>query len=147
METTRHWSNKWRWLPALALVAILAVPPASATVARAQSLKAQPVLLQLAAARPGATVTVIVQATGSTTSAQELVHALGGKVGVLLPIINGFSATIRARMLPKLAGAASVRWVSTDAPVVHASSCTQCINTANLLSLESSGCGRLTGLE
>ena len=84
---------------------------------------------------------VIVQAAGSTEAAQKLVQSLGGKVGTDLPIIHGFTATIPARILPSLAAAASVRWISEDAAVVHSSACTQCLSTTNLLSLDTQDVG------
>jgi len=108
------------------LVALMPYPAASPMTPRAQ-----PQLLDLAAAHPSAMLQVIVQKASSDAHVEDLVDAMGGVVRQDLAIINGFSASIPARAIAELARAVGVRWVSLDAPVVR-TACSQCIDTANL---------------
>src|SRR6476469_186903 len=55
-------------------------------------LKAQHILVQMAASNPNQTVSVIIQKVNQTTSAEGQVAALGGQVTQDLSIINAFSA-------------------------------------------------------
>ena len=97
---------------------ILALLPAASPPATA--LRAQPILLQMAAESPEQTVSVIVQKTAASIGAEDMVAALGGVVTKDLHIINAFAAEMSARAALELARSASVRWVSLDAPVVRA---------------------------
>ncbi|HLY84697.1 MAG TPA: S8 family serine peptidase, partial [Acidimicrobiales bacterium] len=63
----------------------------------------------------GATVSVIVQASpGLTAEASAAVKAHGGTVGVALPVVDGFQATISAGALPALAASSSVMAITAN---------------------------------
>ena len=132
----RFWAAPWQRLALLLLVLVgLGLPLSGGTPqARAavgdRATHAQPALLQLAATHPATRVQVIVQAVGSGAAINRLVTRLGGRVTRNLSIINAVAATVPASAVYALATAPGVRWVSLDAPVVHASSCAQCISTA-----------------
>ncbi|MFQ5859612.1 MAG: S8 family peptidase, partial [Anaerolineae bacterium] len=120
-------------MPAMLMAS--APQPAAATQAssRGSARGVQPALLTIAAERPEAAVRVIVQkvvqddspslrpssgqAMGSGHGVENLVARLGGEVIKDLHIINAFAAEMPAGMVPELARAAGVRWVSLDAPV------------------------------
>jgi len=61
--------------------------------------RAQPILLQMAAERPDATLGVIVQKTAKDTQVESLVARLGGTVTDDLHIINGFGAPLPAKAI------------------------------------------------
>ncbi|HBY99529.1 MAG TPA: peptidase S8 [Chloroflexi bacterium] len=84
--------------------------------------RAQPLLLEMAAEHPEATVGVIVQKVAKDESIEDLVTVLGGVVTKDLHIINALSAELPAKAVPLLAQASGVRWVSLDAPVLQAES-------------------------
>jgi serine protease AprX len=111
--------NRWRKFIQLVLVSIVLVclcgmsPAATPAIA-----KAPPMLLQMAAAQPGAPLSVIVQKAGPSNQAEKLVASLGGVVTQDLHIINGFAAQLPAKAALALASDPSVRWVSLDAPMV-----------------------------
>lgn len=72
---------------------------------------------------PATAVDVIVrEARPATETAESLVHELGGTVTRPLPLIDGFSAEIRAARLVELAGSTAVRRVWGDARVGMTSS-------------------------
>lgn len=81
---------------------------------------AQPLLLEMSARQPDATVGVIVQKLAGSSGVEGTVAALGGKVTKDLSIINAFAATMPAGAVDDLARSAGVRWVSADAAVVEA---------------------------
>src|SRR5438477_534792 len=114
-------SQRKAFLIVLALMLMVALMPHAA--ASAITSRAQPQLLDMAAARPTATLDVIVQKAGRDAQVEQLVHAMGGVVRQDLAIINGFSASLPARAIAQLARAVGVRWISLDAPVVR-SACT-----------------------
>ena len=122
-----NWGKGLSVLVLLALLAILApaVPSFSAPVS------IQPILVQMAAERPDAMISVIVQKTVKDTSVEELVANLGGKVTADLSIINAFAADVPASAIQELASANGVRWISLDA-VMNSTACTQCIDTTKL---------------
>ncbi|HKZ86243.1 MAG TPA: S8 family peptidase [Anaerolineae bacterium] len=103
-------------LVALTLVVAL-LPVASAPT---MPLRAQPILLQMAAQQPEATLGVIVQEAVKDDRLENMVAALGGKVTKDLRIINAFAAEMKASDALQLARADGVRWVSLDAPVAGA---------------------------
>jgi serine protease AprX len=103
----------------------------AAPVQGAETAKAQPVLVQLAAQDPGQRVSVIVQKVANAHGIEERVAELGGLVGRDLRIINAFAAEMRAQDAVQLSKAAGVRWVSLDAEM-ESSYCSQCIDTSNL---------------
>jgi len=80
---------------------ILALLPAASPPATA--LRAQPILLQMAAESPEQTVSVIVQKTAASIGAEDMVAALGGVVTKDLHIINAFAAEMSARAALELA--------------------------------------------
>ncbi len=79
-------------------------------------MKAQPVLVELAAQNPTQRVQVIVQKAAGTSEVEEQVTSLGGQVTQDLHIINAFAAEMTAEAAVELARTESVRWVSLDAP-------------------------------
>ncbi len=109
------------------LVTLAARPAAPVTVAHTD-----PALLQLAAAEPGAELSVIVQKSTLSPDVEGLVGKLGGTVTRNLAIINGFSATVPASAIATLARAEGVKWLSLDAPVEQA-------NASNRYYLHSNG--------
>jgi serine protease AprX len=125
-------SSNWGRRLSVLLVVTLVLPFMAVVPVQAPTAgRVQPVLLQMAAARPEATVGVIVQKTVKDASIEELVARLGGAVTQDLDIINAFAAELPGKAVPELARADGVRWVSLDAPVVQAA-CTQCIDTSSL---------------
>ena len=108
-----NWS---RHLSVLLVVALLL--PFMATGPKPEvTPRAQPILLQMAAERPGEVLNVIVQKTAQDASVEKLVVQLGGTVTQDLSIINAFAAELPSTAVPELAEAKGVRWVSLDAPV------------------------------
>ena len=95
------------------------------------ALKAQPILVQIAASYPGQIVNVIVQKTTEAANVEEQVLQLGGTALQDLKIINALSARMNARAALEIARSSDVRWVSLDAPVVS-SGCVQCVDTSKL---------------
>ena len=110
--------NRWRRLIQLLMAGIMMVavcgasPPATSAAARAQ-----PLLVQMAAAQPEARLSVIVQKADKTDKAEKLVASLGGAVTKDLSIINAFAAELPAQAVVTVAQAVGVRWVSLDTPV------------------------------
>jgi serine protease AprX len=74
-------------------------------------------LAQMIAEDPGQTLRAIVQEADETDFAEHFVEEMGGSVLKDLPIINAFAAEMPAKVVPELAGMASVTWVSLDALV------------------------------
>jgi serine protease AprX len=134
-KASRFWPLRWQRLALLLLVLGTALG-GKAPVVAASPVHAQAALLRLAATHPATPVRVIVQRQGHGAGVEQLVTRLGGRVTSDLSIINALVATLPAGMVPVLAAAPGVRWISLDAPVVHASSCSQCISTTNLLSTD-----------
>ncbi len=99
-------------------------------VQAAAPLRAQPALLQLAAAHPDAQVGVIVQLRDAGQSVNWGLDGLGARVTRRLPIIHALAVRLPARSVPRLAAMPGVRWVSLDAPVVKSSY--SCCNAATL---------------
>ncbi len=131
-----QYSINWdRHVSLLLVVALLLPLVVVATPVAASGLahRAQPVLLQMAAAQPETRVGVIVQTTPQGGRMAELVAALGGTITADLHIINAFAAELPAGAVPELAQAPGVRWVSLDAPVAS-TACTQCVDTNTLAS-------------
>src|SRR5689334_559663 len=95
------------------------------------NVKAQPALIQMAANNQDQIVSVIIQKGNGTTSVENQVDQLGGKVTQDLHIINGFSAEMTAGAALELARSSDVRWVSLDADVLS-TVCASCIDTTNL---------------
>ncbi len=121
-----------RWQKSLhILVAALLLAGLVSTVGVPGVLRAEPSLLQLAAAQPAARLNVIVQAAGDTGPLEALVAGLGGTVTADLDIIHAFAAQVPAAGVTRLAQAPGVRWVSPDAAVTS-SVCSQCVDTKNL---------------
>jgi serine protease AprX len=124
-----HWSRSASVLVVLALLAVLIPVPQAPPIAP----RAQPILLQMAAARPDAAVRVIVQKLGHDTRAERLVLQLGGSITMDLSLINAFAAQVPARAVATIARAASVRWVSFDAPI-DTDACSDCVDTSRATS-------------
>jgi serine protease AprX len=105
---------------ALLLVALLLMPlVALASPPQPMPLRAQPILLSMAAEQPDETLDVIVQQEGAG-SLESLVTTLGGQVTQRLPMINAFAARLPAGAVRELAQAEGLRWVSLNAPVAEA---------------------------
>jgi len=84
-----------RWMGGFLLLVVCAwlvslSPVGAGTPAVSSALRAQPVLLSMAAEHPAANVGVIVQKTNSGASVEGLVTRLGGTVTKDLHIINAF---------------------------------------------------------
>ena len=118
---------RWGKLASILLILALLLPSRSPSAA----LRAQPLLLEMAAQNPSARLHVIVQKQAGTLDLTPLIHQLGGVITTDLHIINGFAAELPAQAIYRLAGATGVRWVSFDAPVAQAV-CTGCIDTNQL---------------
>jgi serine protease AprX len=123
--------RSFSWFIILALLTLVA---AAAPVGRAADAvpRAQPDLLALAEQHPDQQVSVIVQKQTRHNSVEQMVASLGGLVTTDLHIINAFAAKLSAGAALELARAAAVRWVSLDAPVVRATTCTPCVGGRNL---------------
>ncbi|MBW7883748.1 MAG: hypothetical protein H3C34_14140 [Caldilineaceae bacterium] len=104
----------WRLLLVIALL-LASAPAGRAAAPPAHTV--QPLLLELAAARPDASVSVIVQKLTTKNQIEQLVSTLGGIVTRDLRFINAFAAELPAGAIPQLAAADGIRWVSLNAPV------------------------------
>jgi serine protease AprX len=121
----------WRQLALFGLALLVALSVAPLVPALAGVPRAQPQLLALAAAQPGAQVRVIVQKASREAAVEALVRAAGGQIVQDLSIISGFSALLPAQQAVALSRAAGVRWVSLDAPVAS-TACSQCVDSTSL---------------
>jgi serine protease AprX len=131
--SARHRSYAWL-APVIALaLAMLLTPLLSSTAPAQVTLRAQPLLLQMASVQPESRVDVIVQKWTQDDHIERLVVRLGGEVVSDLRLINAFVATVPAGAMPELAAASGVRWVSLDAPVVR-TDCPNCVETSALAS-------------
>jgi serine protease AprX len=124
-------SVNWGGRLSVLLVVALLLPFMATELKPELTPRAQPILLQMAAERPDATLSVIVQKAVKDTQVESLVARLGGTVTADLHIINAFGATLPARAVVELSRADGVRWVSLDAPMVE-TACSQCVDTTNL---------------
>jgi serine protease AprX len=93
------------------------VSSAAAPVIRAEA-KLQPILEQIAAESPDEMVRLIVQKADVSSTAEDIVKELGGRVIKDLQIINAFVAELPAKTIALLQMNDSVNWVSFDSPVV-----------------------------
>jgi len=110
------------WRLFVVLVFLASSTPLTATPPVQAASKIQAALLQMAVEEPDQLVNVIVQNKQPDHSTASLVSQLGGKITKDLAIINAFAAQVPAKMLPQIAQADSVRWVSLDAPVAKSAS-------------------------
>ncbi|MGZ9234336.1 MAG: S8 family peptidase [Anaerolineales bacterium] len=115
----------------LALMIVVGLSGSTVPSGSGMALKAQPILVQMAAANPDQLVTIIVQKLAGASDVEEQVLDLGGQVTRDLKIINAFSAEMSAGAVLDLARSSSVRWVSLDAPVVS-TACSKCVDTSKL---------------
>jgi len=113
-------SLDWNKTLNLVLVVALLLPLTALRPMPDVTLRTQPALVRLAAARPDEVVSVIVQKTMADAAVEELVTRLGGVVTRDLHIIHAVAAQLPAQAAVELAQAPSVRWVSLDAPMVEA---------------------------
>src|SRR5688572_8624641 len=95
------------------------------------AVKAQPILVQIAASDPGQTVSVIVQKTAGAVNVEKQVAYLGGTAIQDLKIINALAARMSVRAALEISRRSDVRWVSLDALMVS-TACSQCIDTSRL---------------
>src|SRR5687768_9791271 len=95
------------------------------------AVKAQPILVQIAASDPGQTVSVIVQKTAGAVNVEKQVAYLGGTAIQDLKIINALAARMSVRAALEISRRSDVRWVSLDAPMIS-TACSQCIDTSKL---------------
>ncbi len=103
---------RWMVVAATALfLALAAQAPASRI--------SDPVLARTAAHHPARQVEVIVQFSANVSEAQarRAVRAVHGRVGAVVPVINGLSARMSARAARRLAHRAGVRAVSLNSRV------------------------------
>ncbi len=108
---------------------------------KGSALRAQPILFSLAAEQPDASVSVIVQKTGSGPNVEGLVARMGGAVTQDLHIINAFAAKMRAGDVLQLAGAEGVRWISLDAPIDYSGGPDGTVNMGALLTVYNQAIG------
>jgi len=96
--------------------AIVAVGPAGASPQT--RTKVDPALLRAAESQPGATLSIIVRERRPTSStAEDLVRGLGGRVTRQLTVVGGFSARLPGSALTALAGSDAVMHIWGDARV------------------------------
>ena len=95
------------------------------------ALKAQPILVQMAASDPAQLVNVIVQKATQAENLEKQVLQLGGTNLQDLKMINALSAEMSAGAALEIARSSDVRWVSLDAPVVS-TGCDKCVDTSKL---------------
>ncbi|MFN8490571.1 MAG: S8 family peptidase [Caldilineaceae bacterium] len=110
------------WQLFLVLVLLPGMTPFTAAPPVQAASKIQPALLQMAAEEPDQLINVIIQNIQPDHATAGLVGQLGGKITKELSMINAFAAQIPAKMLPQIAQADNVRWVSLDAPVAKSAS-------------------------
>ena len=113
-------SSDWNEVANLVLVAALLLSLMVLRPRPGSRSRAQPVVLELAATRPGEMVSVIVHEAMAESSAEELVARLGGRVTQDLHIVNAFAAELPAQAVLELTRAEGVRWVTLNAPVTRA---------------------------
>ena len=103
-------SNWGRCLSSLLVVALL-LPLVAVAPVQAPGLagNVQPLLLQMAVARPEAKISVIVQKTVKDSRLEDLVARLGGTVTSDLHIINAFAAELPGKLAPERAHNGAVR--------------------------------------
>jgi len=135
-----------RWMGGFLLLVVCAwlvslSPVGAGTPAVSSALRAQPVLLSMAAEHPAANVGVIVQKTNSGASVEGLVTRLGGTVTKDLHIINAFAAKMKAGDVLQLASAEGVRWISLDAPIDHSGGPDGAVNVGALLNVYNQAIG------
>jgi serine protease AprX len=124
-------SVNWGGRLSILLVVALLLPFMATELKPELAPRAQPILLQMAAERPDATLSVIVQKAVKDTQVESLVARLGGTVTADLHIINAFGAKLPAKAITELSRADGVRWVSLDAPVAE-TVYAQSVDTTNL---------------
>ena len=119
---------------ALAVTAVLGQLPRqteSAPQASVRAPKADPALMQAAAAAPASTLPVIVrESQPGSADAERAVRSLGGTVTRELPIIGGFSAQVPAQSVQDLARSSSVSHLWGDAHIHMSSVSTSSYDTA-----------------
>jgi serine protease AprX len=113
-------SLDWNKTLHIVLVAALLLPLMALRPMSSVPSRIQPALLELAAARPNERVSVIVQKTMANADVEEQVTRLGGVVTRDLRIIHAVAAQLPAQAAVELGLAPTVRWVSLDAPMIHA---------------------------
>lgn len=116
------------------LTAIVALLPgetavATAELATANSQKIDPALQVIIAEQADTTIPVIVQKSGDSNQAEQLLVQLGGSVSQTYPIINGFAAQISSNAVYQFAAAESVAYISLDTEVETSDK----VETLNLL--------------
>ncbi len=89
------------------------------SVQQGRLAKAQPALLEYAAAHPDRIVRVIAVKSHPNSRLAEIVRSFGGEVVYDLDMINAVAAAIPANHVRELAGSPGVRWVAMDGPVVN----------------------------
>ncbi len=83
-------------------------------------VKAQPALLEYAAAHPDSILRVIAVKSHPNSKLAELVRSFGGEVIHDLSMINAVAARLPSRSVRDLASSPGVRWVAMDGPVEEA---------------------------
>jgi serine protease AprX len=120
-----------RFVTLLALLLLVALLPAAPVPAPPQ---AHPALVRLAADRPDAMLTVIVQKTAPGQAVEDAAKRLGGMITADLRFINAFGARMPARAALELARTKGVRWVSPDSPIIHTGTRPPCSTCSTFLS-------------
>ncbi len=107
-------------LPITMLALLLFVVPAGTIrPSPSETDRLQPSLRELAAQTPGTKVAVIIQQRQVDPSLAEAVLRMDGRITHDLPIIKALAVEVPAGALPTLAAHPSVRWISSDSPMVR----------------------------
>ena len=90
---------------------------AHTSITEAAQQKLDPALQTIIAEQADQTIPIIVQKSGDTDQAEQLLAQLGGSISHTLPIINGFAANVSSEAILHLANSQAVAYVSLDAQV------------------------------
>lgn len=117
LSPIRRRAINWNVITRLILIVALCLPVASIQATPSLPALVQPELLALIAKEPTALVNVIVQKTTTGRTIEDLTVRLGGQITKDLHIIRAFATQLPAKVVPTLAQAGGVRWVSLDGPM------------------------------
>ena len=104
---------------ALLLAGLLLFSSVPAAAATNDVSRVQPILLEMARAKPEEPIAVIIQKIGDAKGIESLIQRLGGRVTSDLWLINAIAAELPAGEISRVGQAEGVRWISYDAPTVN----------------------------
>jgi serine protease AprX len=105
--------------------------PAAFQIGATKTVRAHPLLTQIALSQPDQMVKVIIQKQAGASHLESRVAQLGGRVTGDLRIIRAFAAELTAESALRIAADPAVRWVSLDVPVTS-TACNECVDLTNL---------------